>query len=74
MGAQLAMKESEIATLEQLEKHLSRVTEPSPKSKMEAFFSEMNYSSFSCDYTLKTALKPRKNGNLARFKQIKSRS
>ena len=73
MGAQLAIKESEIATLDQLEKHLSQTEEPSPKSKMEAFFSEINYSSFSSDYTLKTALKPRKNGSSARFRQIKSR-
>lgn len=73
MGAQLAIKESEIATLDELEKHLSQATEPSPKSKMEAFFSEINYSSFSSDYTLKTVLKPRKNGNLARFKLLRSR-
>lgn len=71
MGAQLQVSNqagelqfSEIATLERLELYLSHAPGMAPrKSKMEAFFHEISYSSFQAGHPLKTSLKPAKNGS-----------
>ena len=68
MGAQPQILESQhqivsLATLDELELHLSHAPSPRKASFLEAYFSEINYSSFSTGATLKTNLKSPKNGN-----------
>lgn len=49
-------------SLNNLEVHLSQAPRRKP-SLMEAFFTEVNYSSFAQGHELTTSLKPQKNGS-----------
>ena len=59
---------SQIASLDKLEQHLSHAPGYLRRnSRVEAFFNEINYSSFRTEHQLTTSLKPQKNGTSAKL-------
>ena len=59
---------SQIASLDKLEQHLSHAPGYLRRSsRVEAFFTEINYSSFRTEHQLTTTLKPQKNGTSAKI-------